>query len=146
MNLHFGAPSTDVIRMIYRMGKYRMLAAMAAVGLVLAAVPAFARPLDSNCSKIEGSAIGNEGVSVTAEGVTVTFSGWQTKAGEAKEFVGFDYTSEGGSVSSFSVKAGRNVHSSYAGGTSGTWVLPASDGKAVSHVVVCTSTGTSAVD
>jgi hypothetical protein len=46
-----------------------MLAAPAAVGLLIAAAPAFARPLDSNCSKIEGSEIGPDGVSVTAEGV-----------------------------------------------------------------------------
>ena len=75
-------------------------------------------------------------MTIVEDGVTVTFTNWTAKDGEANEFIGFDYTADGGSVAGIHVKAGKTIDDA-AGGASGTWA--STNGKAVSNVVVCVS-------
>jgi hypothetical protein len=122
----------------YRKSKYRLVAAALAVGLAVTTAPAFARPLDPGCEKIEGAAIGSEGVALRVGDVTITFHEWQAKPGNSHEYVGFAYSTSGGQVTDLTIKAGRDRHPHDVWNTFGSWTHPDGDtGKAVSHVVVC---------
>jgi hypothetical protein len=88
------------------------------------------------CTKIEGSEIGQAGIELTANGVTVTITEWQSKGGSSGEFIGFKFTTSGGSAK-YAVKAGTKTFA----GTSGTWTHPAgtsgSEASAISNITFC---------
>ena len=130
------------MRRIYRLGQYRVVAAVAVLGAALLAIPAFGQSDDPSCGKIEGSRIGRD-TTVEAGSITVTLHRWKAKDGEPDEFVGFDYRVDGGSLTVITAKAGPEIHEVDAFGSAGTWRVPdtveGSDEpiKAVSNVVVC---------
>jgi hypothetical protein len=125
------------MRKLYNLGQYRALAVILALGIVVAAIPAFGQSTDPSCGKVEGATIGVDGASVDAGGVMVTFSGWESKDEEPDEFIGFSYAATGGSLSVITVKAGKEHHAVGAFGSAGEWVHPGGKKGSVSNIVVC---------
>jgi hypothetical protein len=82
---------------------------------------------EGDCSKIEGSAIGEAGVEVTVGATTVRFDTWHAKAGSPGEFIGFDASTNG--EVELHVKAGTETFKVH--GTS--WTHPAGDAGAAAH-------------
>lgn len=93
--------------------------------------------LPENCVKIDSDEVGEVGIAVATGNTIVTVTSWTNKDGEEGEYVGFDYTVEGGDVC-VAVKYGVSV--STADGT-GSWLNPnvTSFGSVygISNVVFC---------
>lgn len=117
-----------------------------ALAIVAMSVPAFAggdneNTINEGCLKIEDEQIGVEGLAVSVDGVTLTFSNWIEKADSPGEYIGFDYTTTGGTFAEFDVKQGQEYVYVTLDGTSGSWHnntgISGSDVKGTSHIRFC---------
>ncbi len=93
--------------------------------------PTTARPA-AKCVKLEGDRIGKI---QALQGLPVVLTGWRTKDGNPREFVGFSYVAWGGGVT-YTVKAGAGTYE----GKRSPWLQP--DGTApnvggISDITFC---------
>lgn len=116
------------------------------LAVVVTSAPAFAggnkdNKVDPGCLKIEDAAIGVEGITASVDGVTVTFTDWVEKADSPGEYIGFDYSIEGGIFTEFDVKQGLEYVDVTLTDISGTWLNENGDSgptvKAISHIRFC---------